>query len=382
MKNIFEGLSVVIASIMVIASLPIQVLAAGQIDYDVSNGRFYTQTSGQDTTGRGYRITDDDDIPFWSEYQRLGAEKTLGYPISRRFMLDGTPVQATQRGVLQWKATNRQMGLINLMDYFTTKGQDPWLEKNKSVPKPAPQSAANQAWELAYKNRRALLDASPAFATYYDGNPDSIRLLGLASSSAVDRGDYIIMRFQRGVLVQWKTERLWAAAGDVTPSNAGDWAKENGLFPVMALELEAPGVNNSPALPIAATVSPTPAPPAPTATPTPKPIETQPAVSRGIGAKVTGLATWYGQPFHGRRTASGEVFDMYNPSTTACNIFPIGTWLKVTRVVSGNSIIVRVNDTGGFTQPYVVDLSYAAFQKLGGDQTQQVTVEVVAGPGG
>jgi rare lipoprotein A (peptidoglycan hydrolase) len=39
-----------------------------------------------------------------------------------------------------------------------------------------------------------------------------------------------------------------------------------------------------------------------------------------------------------------------------------------------------VNDTGGFTMPYVVDLSYAAFQKLGGDQSQQVEVEVVAGP--
>lgn len=370
-----QGIIVLVVSLIAFAILPLNSFAIDMSDYDVPAGHIYTQAAGSKI--QGYRISDDDGIPFWSEYQRLGAEKVLGYPISHRFVLDGTTVQATQRAILQWKSSERQVALVNIVDFMSTKGLDVWMERNRGVPRPAPQPAANQTWEQTMKARRTLLDTAPVIAAYYDGNPDSLKLYGLPSSAAVDRGDYIVMRFQRGVLAQWKSERPWALIGDVTASNVGDWAKENGLFPAKALEPE-----NLSGVPATPTAVPTLSTPRATATPTPT-VTAAPSIvrpPRDLGTKVTGLATWYGQPFHGRRTASGEVFDMYNPTTTACNIFPIGTWLKVTRLGTNNSVVVRVNDTGGFTMPYVVDLSYAAFQKLGGDQSQQVEVEVVVGP--
>jgi rare lipoprotein A len=77
----------------------------------------------------------------------------------------------------------------------------------------------------------------------------------------------------------------------------------------------------------------------------------------------TGKAAYYGKKFQGRKTASGEPFDM-NKLTAASNDYPFGTKLKVTNVANGKSVEVRVNDRlsgGGRT----IDLSYAAAQQIG-----------------
>jgi rare lipoprotein A len=78
----------------------------------------------------------------------------------------------------------------------------------------------------------------------------------------------------------------------------------------------------------------------------------------------TGLASWYGSAHHGKRTASGEVYDM-NAMTTAHRRLPLGTWLFVENPKNGRHVKVRVNDRGPLVDGRVLDLSYAAAQALG-----------------
>ena len=77
-----------------------------------------------------------------------------------------------------------------------------------------------------------------------------------------------------------------------------------------------------------------------------------------------GLASWYGRKFHGQKTSSGEVYDMF-AMTAAHKTLPIPSYAKVTSVASGRSVVVRVNDRGPFHDGRVIDLSYAAAAKLG-----------------
>lgn len=77
-----------------------------------------------------------------------------------------------------------------------------------------------------------------------------------------------------------------------------------------------------------------------------------------------GIASWYGRKFHGRRTASGEVFDMHQ-LTAAHRTLPLGSWVAVTNLENGRSIQVRVNDRGPFVRGRIIDLSYAAARAIG-----------------
>jgi rare lipoprotein A len=77
-----------------------------------------------------------------------------------------------------------------------------------------------------------------------------------------------------------------------------------------------------------------------------------------------GLASWYGRKFHGRRTASGEVYNMY-AMTAAHKTLPIPSYARVRNPANGKEILVRVNDRGPFVKGRIVDLSYTAAIKLG-----------------
>jgi rare lipoprotein A len=81
------------------------------------------------------------------------------------------------------------------------------------------------------------------------------------------------------------------------------------------------------------------------------------------GYEETGQASWYGPPYHGRRAASGEVYDM-NQLTAAHRTLPFGTWLAVQNVNNGRVAEVRVNDRGPFGEGRILDLSYAAARAL------------------
>lgn len=80
--------------------------------------------------------------------------------------------------------------------------------------------------------------------------------------------------------------------------------------------------------------------------------------------KQTGVASWYGKPFHGRSTASGEVFDM-NELTAAHRLLPFGAIVKVTNIDNGESVTVKVNDRMPKSDKRVINVSRKAAEKLG-----------------
>jgi rare lipoprotein A len=77
-----------------------------------------------------------------------------------------------------------------------------------------------------------------------------------------------------------------------------------------------------------------------------------------------GIASWYGKKFHGQKTSSGEIYDMF-AMTAAHPTFPIPSYARVTNVKNGRSVVVRVNDRGPFHSNRIIDLSYAAAVKIG-----------------
>ncbi|HEV58629.1 MAG TPA: septal ring lytic transglycosylase RlpA family protein [Phycisphaerales bacterium] len=81
------------------------------------------------------------------------------------------------------------------------------------------------------------------------------------------------------------------------------------------------------------------------------------------GYSERGIASWYGSKFHGRRTSSGEPYDMYQ-MTAAHKSLPLPTYVRVTNLRNGRSVIVKVNDRGPFHDNRIIDLSYAAATKL------------------
>jgi rare lipoprotein A len=93
-----------------------------------------------------------------------------------------------------------------------------------------------------------------------------------------------------------------------------------------------------------------------------------------------GRASWYGKQFHGRSTASGEPYDMFQ-FTAAHRQLPLGTWVKVTNLRNGRAITVRVNDRGPYVGNRIIDLSYGAAQMLDlrARGTEKVRIDVVNG---
>lgn len=82
------------------------------------------------------------------------------------------------------------------------------------------------------------------------------------------------------------------------------------------------------------------------------------------GYREEGLASWYGRRFHGKKTASGELYDMY-AMTAAHPTLPIPSYARVTALNNGKSVVVRINDRGPFNGKRIIDLSYTAAYKLG-----------------
>ena len=77
-----------------------------------------------------------------------------------------------------------------------------------------------------------------------------------------------------------------------------------------------------------------------------------------------GIASWYGKKFHGNSTSIGEPYDMY-AMTAAHTTLPVPSYARVTSLVNGRTVIVRVNDRGPFHSDRIMDLSYVAAYKLG-----------------
>jgi rare lipoprotein A len=89
-----------------------------------------------------------------------------------------------------------------------------------------------------------------------------------------------------------------------------------------------------------------------------------------------GIASWYGHPYHGRRAASGEIYNMYD-MTAAHRTLPFGTQVRVHDLENGRDVTVRVNDRGPFVEGRIIDLSYAAAQAMGMPGIAMVRLEIL-----
>ena len=83
-----------------------------------------------------------------------------------------------------------------------------------------------------------------------------------------------------------------------------------------------------------------------------------------VGIRDRGIASWYGEQFHGRLAANGEVFDM-SAMTAAHRTLPLGSMVRVVNLVNGKHVRVRINDRGPYVHGRILDLSYAAADRLG-----------------
>jgi len=220
-------------------------------DWPLADGWFYAASPPQagQTDADGYSVTDADGIPFWTEYQSLGGPQYLGSPRSRRYSGDDGMLQVFQRGVLCFESGASSVTVVPLLDRLHAEGHDAELALQWGVPElevPVPDAAPP---ERMAERLHWLLGEFPAFKTYIDASPDTQELLGWPTSQVRDVGDYYTVRFQSGVLQQWKQDMPWAKAGDVTAANVGDIAIALGGFPPDALE---PETAQTPA-PVAAT---------------------------------------------------------------------------------------------------------------------------------
>ena len=100
-----------------------------------------------------------------------------------------------------------------------------------------------------------------------------------------------------------------------------------------------------------------------------------------IGSTETGIASWYGVPYHGRPTASGEIFDM-EKLTAAHRALPFQTWVEITNLSNGKQVDVRITDRGPFVRGRIIDLSMAAARQIDMVRagTARVRLKVIAAP--
>jgi rare lipoprotein A len=102
-------------------------------------------------------------------------------------------------------------------------------------------------------------------------------------------------------------------------------------------------------------------------------VSLPPVLPARVGFVQTGIASWYGNPYHGRRTSNGEVYDM--EQLTAAHLqLPFNTLVRVTNLANEVSVDVRINDRGPFIKDRIVDLSRAAARQIGmiGEGTEMV----------
>jgi rare lipoprotein A len=111
------------------------------------------------------------------------------------------------------------------------------------------------------------------------------------------------------------------------------------------------------------------------------PLSSRDPVTVHAGDTESGIASWYGVPYHGRRSASGEIYDM-EKLTAAHPTFPFQTIVEVTNLDNGKRVIVRINDRGPFVKGRIIDLSHAAAKQIDllGPGTARVRLKVIQPP--
>ena len=205
----------------------------------LADGRFYSETNGGAAANLGYTVRG----PMWREYNRFGREATWGPPVSRAYVDGiGRVCQAFQRGIFQATVQDGHAVKLeweNVFDRLAALGKDPWLESARQVPRALGwESDAGLAWPDVVRNHLGLLAQNPAIQEAYLAEPLRVEKYGLPMA-ARDWGGVYVIRCQRAVFQQWKTDVPWASAGQVTIALGGDIAKEaGGIIPESALAFE------------------------------------------------------------------------------------------------------------------------------------------------
>ena len=222
---------------------------AAEPDFAVPNGWFYSQTG---TQGKGFSITNDGNVSFWRDYQRLGGPATLGYPSSWRFVgADGYIYQTTQGALLQWRPEDQRTALANTFDILSNANKDDWLKATKSIPlvvtddgsrgDPTRSAAIRLSW-LEDEGIRGLFLANPNPAAIPDWSQQrSLELYGFPTSRAQRSGPFVVQRFQRVTMQKWvDLVPGMPRPGTVVRVLGGDLLKEAGLIPGEAVASSTP----------------------------------------------------------------------------------------------------------------------------------------------
>jgi rare lipoprotein A len=100
-----------------------------------------------------------------------------------------------------------------------------------------------------------------------------------------------------------------------------------------------------------------------------------------VGSSETGIASWYGYPYHGRRAANGEIYDM-EKLTAAHRTYPFDTWVRVRNLDNDKTVDVRIQDRGPFIRGRIIDLSHAAAREIDliGPGVTKVKLTVISPP--
>jgi hypothetical protein len=207
-------------------------------DYATTNGHFFTQTNGNGSSS-GFSVTDDGGIPLWTGFNALGGVDVLGYPVTRRFELDGFTVQAFQKSVLQWRPDQKSFAFLNTFDVMHDRGLDNWLSVYRQTPPPLDTSPDKGLPFAGVVSRHAaLLDKVPRpLKDAFLSDPDWLDHYGLPVATQ-ELQNSVVVRAQRASLQYWKEDVPWAAKDSVSVANGGDLAKEAGVFPWQAVTPE------------------------------------------------------------------------------------------------------------------------------------------------
>ena len=285
-------------AVMLLVVASVAVAANHPDEESLPNGRFFRQT-GQET-GNGFAVTDDDSIPFWTEFQKFSLDE-IGYPISNRFNFKGFTTQAFQKAVLQWNPTTSAFNFLNILDEMNIAGTDPALTlvrqtpPHAALPEDAQHDAATPAgFEAVMQNHLRLLDQNPTIKAKFLAESRWLDLYGLPISYAVF-GPVQVLRAQRQVFQVWTEAGGGGPVGVAVLANTGDLMKEFNVISGAAVTpisveqaksgvpvatVEATPAATAAATPIATPIATIP----PTATPVPT---AAPVVAGGVPAPLS-----------------------------------------------------------------------------------------------
>ena len=205
-------------------------------EYEADDYVCFSQTTGLAPTLAGdevtlpcYDIADSSaaygDVPFLTEFRRIGGIDALGYPLTRAITYEGRPTQFFQKGVLQWQPATRSFAYLNVFDLLSAQGFDAVLASQYLIPPPADSVASDDLnWDQAAARHIAIMQEVPAIARFVLRTPNWLDRYGLPTGIQ-DYGDVVVVRAQRAAFQWWRVDTPFANAGDVTVVNSGEIAK-------------------------------------------------------------------------------------------------------------------------------------------------------------